>query len=45
VAGLNDKKVFAYIFKYKNTPGHPNIQQQQDMANELIKFIDQKVKW
>jgi len=45
VAGLNDKKVFAYIFKYKNTPGHPNVAQQQDMANELIKFIDQKVKW
>lgn len=45
VAGLNDKKVFAYIFKYKGTPGHPSVKQHQDMANELIRFIDQKVKW
>lgn len=45
VAGVNDKKVFAYIFKYKGTPGHPSVKQHQDMANELIKFIDQKVKW
>jgi hypothetical protein len=45
VAGLNDKKVFAYIFKYKGTRGHPDIKEHQDMANELIRFIDQKVKW
>jgi len=39
-AGLADKKVFACIYSYKNTPGHPNIAQQQAMASQLIAFID-----
>ena len=45
VARVNDPKIFAYIFKYKNTPGHPRVNEQQNMANELEKFIDAHVKW
>jgi hypothetical protein len=39
VASLNDRKVYSYFFRYKGTPGHPNVKEQQDMADELIGFI------
>ncbi len=37
---LNDKKIYMKIFEPKNTPGHPRIEEQKVMANELIKFIE-----
>ncbi len=45
VKELGDKNIFSHIFAYKNTPGHPNIKEQQAMADELIAFIDQHIKW
>jgi Lysophospholipase L1 and related esterases len=45
VANLGDKKISTCFFPYKGTPGHPNTKEQQAMANQLINFIDQHVKW
>lgn len=45
VAQLNDSKVYTHFFPYKNTPGHPKVSEQQDMANSLIDFIDKNIKW
>jgi len=45
VAEIGDKNIYAHIFPYKNTPGHPNIKEQQAMANDLIAFIDGHIKW
>lgn len=45
VAGLADSKMYTCFFPYKGTPGHPNIKAQQAMADNLISFIDQHIKW
>ena len=45
IAGLNDGKIYSVFFPYKNTGGHPNKMEQQAMADQLIQFIDKKVKW
>ncbi|MBK8088866.1 MAG: electron transporter RnfD [Chitinophagaceae bacterium] len=45
VASLNDKKVFTHFFSYSNLPGHPKKQDQIQMAEELIWFIEQHIKW
>jgi Carbohydrate esterase 2 N-terminal/GDSL-like Lipase/Acylhydrolase family len=45
VAELNDSKLYSHVFKYKNTPGHPNIAEQKAMADSLIAFIEQKIRW
>ncbi|MEO5943885.1 MAG: SGNH/GDSL hydrolase family protein [Ferruginibacter sp.] len=42
---LNDKKIFTYFAPYKNTYGHPKVKEQSAMADGLIKFIDENVKW
>lgn len=45
VATLKDDRIYTHFFACKNTPGHPNIKEQQTMADDLIKFIDQKIEW
>ncbi|MGZ3756658.1 MAG: SGNH/GDSL hydrolase family protein [Mucilaginibacter sp.] len=45
VLGLDDKKVLTHFFADKKTPGHPNVREQQAMADDLIGFIDQNIKW
>lgn len=45
VAQLNDRKIYTHFFPYKNTPGHPKVAEQQTMADDLIAFINQKIKW
>lgn len=45
VEQIGDKKIFVHIFPYKNTPGHPSKKEQQAMADDLITFIDQNIKW
>lgn len=45
VKGLSDSKVYSHIFPYKNTPGHPKVTEQKDMADDLINFIDKNIKW
>ena len=45
VAGLNDSKIYTHFIPYKNTNGHPTAKEQEAMANDLIKFIDENIKW
>ncbi|MBV8391335.1 MAG: electron transporter RnfD [Mucilaginibacter sp.] len=45
VEQIGDKKIFVHFFPYKNTPGHPSKKEQQDIADDLIAFIDQNIKW
>jgi hypothetical protein len=45
VTQIGDKKIYTHIFPYKNTPGHPSKKEQQAMADDLIAFIDQNIKW
>jgi len=42
---LNDAKMYTHFFKFKNTGGHPNVAEQQAMADDLIDFIDKNIKW
>ena len=43
VDGLNDKNIYTHFIPYKGTPGHPSVQEQQDMADDLIHYIEHKV--
>ncbi len=45
VEQLHDPKIYTHFFTYKNTDGHPNVEEQQAMANSLIDFIDKNIKW
>lgn len=45
VEQLNDKKIFTYFSPYKETPGHPKVKEQQMLADGLIQFINQHIKW
>jgi lysophospholipase L1-like esterase len=45
VGELNDTKIYTHSFGYKGTGGHPNAKEQSAMAEDLIRFIDQKIKW
>ncbi|MDA3893525.1 MAG: SGNH/GDSL hydrolase family protein [Salinivirgaceae bacterium] len=42
---LNDDKILTHFMPYKDSPGHPTIKEQQDMANSLIKFIEKHIDW
>ena len=44
-AQLGDKNILTHFFPYKNTPGHPSVKEQKVMADDLIAFIDQNIKW
>jgi hypothetical protein len=45
VAELKDRSIYTHFFPYKNTPGHPKVPEQQEMATSLITFIEQNIKW
>ncbi len=45
VEQLNDKKIFTYFASYKETPGHPKLKEQKILADGLIDFINQHIKW
>ena len=45
VKKLNDNKIYTHFMKYKDTYGHPRIDEQKVMAQELIKFIDENIEW
>jgi len=45
VAEVNDPKIFSYIVPYKNTPGHPKVKEQKDLADGLINFINEHIEW
>ncbi len=45
VGEINDPKIYTHFFEFKNTGGHPRINEQKAMANSLIQFIKRKIKW
>jgi lysophospholipase L1-like esterase len=45
VENLKDKNIYTHFFKFKNTAGHPKVNEQKEMAKSLIAFIDKKIKW
>lgn len=45
VASLHDPKIMTHFFDYKNTPGHPKVQEQAKMADDLIRFIENRINW
>jgi hypothetical protein len=45
VQSLHDHRIYTHFFPYKNTPGHPNVAEQRAMADDLIHFIDDNIKW
>ncbi len=45
VASLQDKNIYTHFFPYKNTPGHPNVSEQESMAESLIAFIHETFGW
>lgn len=45
VEQLHDLKIYIHFFKYKNTDGHPKVAEQKAMANSLIEFIENNIKW
>ena len=42
---LHDQKIVTFFAPYKNTGGHPKVKEQAAMANGLIQFIDEHIKW
>jgi len=45
VSNLNDKNIYTHFFPFKETPGHPSIEEQEKMSNSLIQFIDENIDW
>ena len=45
VEQLRDPKIYTHFFEFKNTGGHPRINEQKAMASSLIQFIERKIKW
>jgi hypothetical protein len=45
VERLNDSKIFTYFMPFKQTGGHPNVEEQKAMAEGLIQFIDENIIW
>ncbi|RJE74326.1 SGNH/GDSL hydrolase family protein [Reichenbachiella sp. MSK19-1] len=45
VDALQDENIYTYFQPFKNTSGHPSIEEQQIMADGLIQFIDENITW
>ena len=45
VVGMEDNKIYTLFVPFKQTPGHPRIEEQAEMANKLIDFIEEKTTW
>jgi len=45
VANLNDKKMYTHFMPYIEASAHPSIQDQKEMANSLIQFIEKTIDW
>jgi len=40
VSLLNDSKIYTHFFPFRQSPGHPKKKEQQENAEDLIRFID-----
>lgn len=45
VQQVNDPQIYTFFEPYKNSPGHPTIDEQQQMAQDLSHFIEQNIDW
>jgi hypothetical protein len=45
VDDLHDSRIFTLFVPFKETSGHPKTEEQKAMADTLIAFIDQHIKW
>ncbi len=45
VTEINDPEIFTFIAPYKETPGHPKVKEQKVLADELIHFMNEHIKW
>jgi hypothetical protein len=45
VEQLHDRKIFTYFAPYKETKGHPKVNEQKTLAEGLIQFINKNIKW
>lgn len=45
VASLQDENIYTHFVPYKESPGHPSIAEQQILANSLIRFMEENIKW
>ncbi|MBI9070190.1 MAG: hypothetical protein JEY94_01245 [Melioribacteraceae bacterium] len=45
VSQINDVKIYTHFMPYKNTPGHPKVDEQKVMSESLINFIDENIEW
>lgn len=45
VEALHASDIYVYIHPYKGSAGHPKRPQQAQLANGLIRFLDNKVHW
>ena len=44
VSELSDPGIYTLFIPFKNTPGHPSIAEQQEMAGHLIQFIEENIE-
>lgn len=42
---LNDTMIYTYYMPYKDTPGHPKVEENEVMAKGLIQFIENNIEW
>lgn len=42
---LSDSKIYTCFFPFKNTGGHPNVNEHHAMADKLIEFIEENIEW
>ena len=45
VANLNDKAIYTHFMPYIEAKTHPSIKDQKEMANSLIRFIEDNIDW
>jgi hypothetical protein len=45
VDGIHDRNIYTHFIAYKNTQGHPNVKEQQAMADDLEAFVAQNMNW
>jgi hypothetical protein len=42
---MSDPKIYTLFVPYKNTLGHPRVEEQKKMADTLIHFIEKRIEW
>jgi len=45
IENLNDPNIYTHFVPYKNSPGHPTIDEHKVMAESLIRFIEENIRW